>query len=55
MDLASLIGLLLGVGFLLYGMLDGGGTLSSFWSFSSIAVTMVEELPPQFLVLQWRI
>ncbi len=40
MDLASLLGLLLGIGFLAYGMLDGGGTLSSFWSLSSIAVTM---------------
>lgn len=40
MDLASLIGLVLGVGFLIYGMLDGGGSLSSFWSLSSIAVTM---------------
>ena len=40
MDLASLLGLLLGIGFLVYGMLDGGGTMSSFWSLSSIAVTM---------------
>lgn len=39
MDLASLIGLLLGIGFLLYGMMDGG-ELSSFISISSIAVTM---------------
>ena len=30
MDLASLIGLLLGIGCLVYGMLDGGGELSSF-------------------------
>ncbi len=40
MDLASLLGLLLGIAFLVYGMLDGGGSLSSFWSLSSIAVTM---------------
>lgn len=40
MDLASLIGLLLGIGCLVYGMLDGGGELSSFLSLSSIAVTM---------------
>jgi len=39
MDLATLLGFLLGTGFLLYGMLDGGGSLSSFWSLSSIAVT----------------
>jgi chemotaxis protein MotA len=40
MDLATLLGFLLGTGFLIYGMLDGGGSLSSFWSLGSIAVTI---------------
>jgi len=40
MDLATLLGLLLGAAFMLFGMLDGGGKLSSYWSVSSIAVTM---------------
>jgi len=40
MDLATLLGFVLGTGFLLYGMLSGGGALSSYWSLSSIAVTI---------------
>lgn len=40
MDLATLIGVILGVVCLIYGMLDGGGQASSFWSLSSIAVTV---------------
>jgi len=39
MDLATLLGVILGIGFLLYGMLNGGGSLGSFWSLSSMAVT----------------
>jgi len=40
MDLATLLGFLLGTGFIVYGMLSGGGKISSFWSLSSVAVTI---------------
>lgn len=40
MDLATLLGLLLGTAFMLLGMLSGGGSLSSYWSISSLAVTI---------------
>jgi len=39
MDLATLIGIIFGIICLLWGMYDGGNP-SSFWSLSSIAVTM---------------
>lgn len=40
MDLATLLGFILGAAFMLMGMLDGGGYLSSYWSLSSLAVTL---------------
>jgi chemotaxis protein MotA len=40
MDLATLLGLLFGAAFIVWGMLDGGGSISSFWSLSSLAVTV---------------
>ena len=40
MDLATLLGLIFGSVFILWGMLDGGGSISSFWSLSSLAVTV---------------
>lgn len=38
MDIATLLGAVFGITFLLFGML-GGGTLATFWDFSSVLIT----------------
>lgn len=39
MDIATLLGIVLGIGSILWGML-GGGSLSTFWDLHSIAITL---------------